>query len=129
MFLDRTIGAMRILRHADGRTQFHHGLVEITGADVGELGLRRSPALFQAKRLSAHSAKHSFDVAVHDGNRFIKSDAGDSGCCIAANSRQVREFARGTRESAGVMLHDLARSLMHHARTAVITETAPRSQD
>ena len=120
--------AERVARETDGGAEFHHGLVEISGAlgideFVGEAldlgGAKRGMglavggcAVFGHASLAEEDA---FDVAVDDGGGFSEGDAGDGGRCVSADAGELAEFGGGLGELAVVFGDDGLCSLMQEA--------------
>ena len=96
--VQRTEQALRRSRRADGRTQLHHGLVEVAGTLAIEQRFRSLPRRFPSLGRAKHALQHALDVAIDDGDRLSERDARDRGRGVASDAGKFAPLFRSARE-------------------------------
>ncbi len=120
---------LRIAREADCGAEFHHGLIEISGARLGKQCLGVLPGAGAGEIGGVNAAKNALDVAVDDSDRLGESDAGNGRGGVTADPGKFEEGCGGLRELGVAVGGEFAGTTVQHAGAAVIAEAAPGGED
>src|SRR5437870_12851173 len=120
--------ALGLTWSAHHRSQFHHGLIEVSRARLIQQRLCALPRILRGQISAGQPLQYAFYVAVHHCNWFGKRDAGDGGGGVAADSRQGLKSLGGFWKMAAMLFYYFLGALAEHAGAAVIAEAAPGGQ-
>src|SRR6266542_1700218 len=124
-----TINTLRRRRKTNGRSKFHHRLIEIARILPTEDLLRRLPHARTRNFGSPEQARDdALNIPVHYGNRFVKCNTGDRCRGISTDARKGVEFDGSRGKFAGMIANDHSGCGMQVSRSSVVSQAAPLSQ-
>ncbi len=119
---------------ADGGSQFHHRLVEVSRAvRIHQAGstLAKPFRLGGRGRLfvpGKDAEQHALDIAIDHRNPLAKGNAGDGRGSVLAYPWQLAQFRGGGGQGALMLLNNYLRGLMHHFGATVVPQATPCRQ-